>query len=76
MDEENKKKKKKLELTNLDVAAGVQEHVVALDIAVDNALRMKVLKATTCLFRQLAGHVREDRQGRVPQDRSWRFALR
>jgi hypothetical protein len=31
--------------TNLDVSAGIQENVVALDIAVDDVLRVKMVEA-------------------------------
>jgi hypothetical protein len=36
--------------TDLDVAAGVEKNVVALDIAVDDVLRVEVLEALAGLF--------------------------
>lgn len=36
-------------LTNLDVAAGVQENVVALDVTVDNVLRVEMLQTLASL---------------------------
>ena len=38
-------------LTNLDVAAPVEEHIVALDVAVHDALRVQVLQALARLSR-------------------------
>lgn len=40
--------------TDLDVAAGIQKDVVALDVAVDNVLRVQVLKTLACLSRESA----------------------
>src|SRR5688572_11349336 len=36
-------------LTNFDIAAGIQQDVVTLDVTVNNALGMEMLQATACL---------------------------
>ena len=37
-------------LTDLDITTSIQENVVALDISVDNVLRVQVLQTAACLL--------------------------
>lgn len=62
-------------LTDLDVATGIKEDIVTLDVAMDDILVVQVFKSAASLLLSIL-FLSESLFLYLPQDRSWKFGPR